>query len=163
MAATLMVSAACRIKKDATGKTVRAKDPLIGPPFLMLCDFLVHRALFFGKSFYEQKVSTEARQAFLNMSRAAHTAPGARQELQDCWKNHVRFRVDHKMQIAYGLPAGTALFTADGRAIEDPDDEIARMEADCAEADGGGAAAAGGGDGADGGGAAAAGGGGGAQ
>lgn len=38
------------------------------------------------------------------------------------------------MQIAYGLPAGTA----DGLAIEDPDDEIARMEADCAEAVGGG-------------------------
>lgn len=41
----------------------------------MLCDYLLHRALFFGKSFYEQKVSAEARQAFLNMSRAAHTAP----------------------------------------------------------------------------------------
>jgi hypothetical protein len=148
VAATLMVSAACRIKRDATGKTVRAKEPLIGPPFLMLCDYLLHRALFFGKSFYEQKVSAEARQAFLNMSRAAHTAPGAREDLQDCWKNHVRFRVDHKMQIAYGLPAGTA----DGLAIEDPDDEIARMEADCAEAVGGslrgGAAAAGEGDGA---------------
>ena len=154
-----MVSAACRIKRDATGKTVRVKNPLIGPPFLMLCDYLLHRALFFGKTFYEQKVSAEARQAFLNMSRSAHTAPGAREDLQDCWKNHVRFRVDHKMQIAYGLPAGTA----DGLAIEDPDDEIARMEADCAEAVRGGAGAAVGGDGADGAGAAAVGGGGGAQ
>ncbi len=31
------------------------------------------------------------------------------------------------MQIAYGLPAGTALYTADGRALPDADDLVQRM------------------------------------
>ena len=31
------------------------------------------------------------------------------------------------MQIAYGLPAGSALYTADGRALPDADDLIQRM------------------------------------
>ena len=53
------------------------------------------------------------------------------------------------MQIAYGLPAGTALFAAGGLSIEDPADEIARMEAGevvpaSAAADGDGAVVAGG-------------------
>ena len=37
------------------------------------------------------------------------------------------FRATNKMQIAYGLPAGTALYTADGRALPDADDLIQRM------------------------------------
>jgi hypothetical protein len=142
----------CRTTRDRSGNTVRDKKPLIGPPFLVLCDFLMHRALFCSKTFYEQKVSAETRQAFLDKSRETHTAEGARDELQDCWKNHIKYRLDRKMQIAYGLPAGTALFAADGLSIEDPADEIARMEAEevvpaSAAADGDGAVVAGGGGG----------------
>jgi hypothetical protein len=129
VAATLMVSAAGRTTVDRQGTKSRSRVALIGSPFLLLCDFLMHRALYFGKVLYEQKVTRDNRAAFLRMCKDAHNTPDARQELQECWKNHLAFRATNKMQIAYGLPAGTALYTADGRAlpVPDADDLIQRM------------------------------------
>ena len=122
-----MVSAAGRTTVDRQGKKSRSRVALVGPPFLLLCDFLMHRALYFGKVLYEQKVTRDNRAAFLRMCKDAHNTPDARRELQECWKNHVAYRVANGMQIAYGLPAGSALYTADGRALPDADDLIQRM------------------------------------
>ena len=127
VAATLLVSAAGRTTVDRQGNKSRSRVALVGPPFLLLCDFLMHRALYFGKVLYEQKVTRDNRAAFLRMCKDAHNTPDARRELQECWKNHVAYRVANRMQIAYGLPAGSALYTADGRALPDADDLIQRM------------------------------------
>ena len=84
-AATLMVSAAGRTHVDRQGTKSRSRVPLVGPPFLLLCDFLMHRALYFSKVLYEQKVTRDNRAAFLRMCKDAHSTPAARQDLQDCW------------------------------------------------------------------------------
>jgi hypothetical protein len=85
VAATLMVSAAGRTHVDRDGTKSRMRVALVGSPFLVLCDFLMHRALYFGKVLYEQKVTRDNRAAFLRMCKDAHSTPAARQDLQDCW------------------------------------------------------------------------------
>ena len=55
------------------GQRYKEKVPLVGPPFLA-CDFLMHRALCFGKAVYENRISSEHRAAFLAMSRETHSS-----------------------------------------------------------------------------------------
>ncbi len=84
VAATLMVSAAGRTIVDRQGTKSRSRVALVGPPFLVLCDFLMHRALYFGKVLYEQKVAHDNHAAFLRMCKEEHNTPYARQDLQEC-------------------------------------------------------------------------------
>ena len=93
----------CRTKLDRRGNRIIETVPLIGVEFLVLCDVLMHRSPFFSKAYYEKMVLLDDRLAFLDMSRADHSAPEAREVLAECWCNHVRFRTTKGMKMAYGM------------------------------------------------------------
>ena len=80
---------------------------LVSAPFLTLCDYLMHRSLFFSKKTYETRVSEKNRRAFIQMSWETHSKQDARQELAECWKNYVTYR-NNNPQHAEGLPVGRA-------------------------------------------------------
>jgi hypothetical protein len=90
---------------------VREKVFLVGLPFLALCDYLMHRALFCTKVVYEDRVSAKCQAAFIEMSWESHCTPAARQDLTESWKNYVTYRQSNPRHTE-SLPVGRA--TKDG-------------------------------------------------
>ena len=102
------------------GKRMRENVYLVSAPFLTLCDYLMHRSLFFNKTTYESKVSADTRTAFINMSWDTHSAPEAREELAESWKGYLAYR---RSNPAKGLPVATA-----GEGGPNADELINRMQ-----------------------------------
>ena len=104
------------------GRRIREHVYLVGAPFLTLCDYLMHRSLFFNKQTYENKVSERTRTAFMDMSWDTHIAPEAREQLADCWKGYLNYRKSNHLH-AKGLLVRTA-----GPDEFDAEEQIDRMQ-----------------------------------
>ena len=104
------------------GRRIREHVYLVGAPFLTLCDYLMHRSLFFNKQTYENKVSERTRTAFINMCWDTHSAPEAREQLAECWKGYLIYRKSNQLH-AKGLPVRTA-----GQDGFDDEEMIDRMQ-----------------------------------
>jgi hypothetical protein len=109
------------------GKRVRERVYLVGAPFLALCDYLMHRSLFFTKTTYESRVSEKTRKAFIKMSWETHCTPAARPDLAECWKNYITYRASHQLH-AEGLPVGSTR-----NDESDPEEQIDRMQTAAAQ------------------------------
>ena len=136
----------CRTNTDRHGKRSKETVPLIGTQFLMLCDVLMHRAVFFSKAAYEKHMHLDDRSTFLETSREDHTAEGARKELEECWCNHVTYRSSKGMKMAFGMRVDhTPTIHPDGTPVVSARDRMAILlgeDGQAADAAGGGGAAA---------------------
>ena len=121
MAVSLTGSIADRTLVE-NGKRVRERVYLVGAPFLALCDYLMHRSLFFTKTTYESRVLEKTRKAFIKMSWETHCTPAARPDLAECWKNYITYRASHPLH-AEGLPVGSTR-----NDESDPEELIDRMQ-----------------------------------
>jgi hypothetical protein len=72
----------------------------------MLCNVLMHRALYYTQSNYNKIVLSADRKLFLEMCNS-ESDHNDMQELADCWKNHITWRLGKGMRVAYGLRAAT--------------------------------------------------------
>ncbi len=61
----------------------------MGPPFLSLVDYLMHKAPYKSKSAYEAHVPEVIRTAFLKEVKATHSADDAPQKLADAWRSFI--------------------------------------------------------------------------
>ena len=61
----------------------------------MLCDVLMHRALFYTQSNYNKNVPAADRKVFLEMCKASHNDMD---EFADSWRNNITWRLDRGLR-----------------------------------------------------------------
>ena len=70
----------------------------------MLCDALMHRAIFYSQAYYVKRVPAADRKAFQELYKAAHNDMN---EFADSWRNYLGWRKARGMRVAYGMKAAT--------------------------------------------------------